>query len=552
MLPGGLCRMRKTIGLLILLLAARDLGAAAPARTVLVFPFDNRSARSDLGWISEGIAEVLSMRLTGPARYVLGREERNGAYALLGIPPATPVTLASSFKIAETLGVDWAVMGNFSVEGRELVARAQLLDMRRLKLAPPLEVAGELADLVDLETRLAWRLLAANDPSFTVGKEEDFRRQFPEVRLDAFENYIRGVLAIDDESRLRFLGEADRLEPSNHRAAFELGRTYFDQKDYADSAKWLQKLDESDEDYLEALFRLAVDEFFLGHPQAAEKALEALAKQVPLNEVWNNLGVMKARRGHYAEALSDFNRAYQGDPTDADFCFNLAACLWDLKRYEEAGKFVEQGLRLSDDDAEAHSLRAVVLAKLGNPAGQSRELQWLAEHEGGPTADLPEDFSPQARLKKNYDGRAFRLLSLAVRNSLEERLAGETAANHGNVHLARGQKFLEEGRLAEAERELAEATSLLPGDTQAHLVLGQVYEAQGRHREAAAELETSLKLKNSASAHLWLARVYLSLDQPEAARPHGQAALALDPGNHDAERLIDQIRARAATSRHSP
>lgn len=544
--------MRKTIGLLILLFAARDLGAASPARTILVFPFENQSARSDLGWISEGIAEILSTRLAGPARYALGREERNGAYALLGIPPATPLTLASSFKVAETLGVDWAVTGNFSVEGRELVARAQLLDMRRLKLTPPLEVAGELADLVDLETRLAWRLLAANDPRFTVGKEEDFRRHFPEVRLDAFENYIRGILATDDESRLRFLREADRLEPTDHRAAFELGRIYFEQKDYADSAKWLRKLNESDEDYLEALFRLAVDEFFLGHPQAAEKAFEALAKEVPLNEVWNNLGVMKARRGHSAEALSDFNRAYQGDPTDADFCFNLAACLWSLKRYEEADKFLEQGLRVSDDDAEAHSLRAVVLAKLGNSAGQSRELQWLADHEGGPAADLPEDFSPQSRLKKDYDGRAFRLLSLAVRNSLEERLAGETAANHGNVHLARGQKFLEEGRWAEAERELAEAISLIPGESQAHLVLAQVYEAQGRHREAAAELETSLKLKNSASAHLWLARVYLSLDQPEAARPHGQAALTLDPGNHDAERLIDQIRARAATSRHSP
>jgi tetratricopeptide (TPR) repeat protein len=544
--------MKKTFGCLALLVMSSPLWGAPGARTVLVFPFENQSARPDLSWIAEGFADILSSRLAGPGRYVLGREERIAAYQQLGIPPDTPLTLASEYKVAETLGVEWAVVGDFNVEGDRLRAHAQLLDVRKLKLAPPLEVTGELPDLVDLQSRLAWRLLATQDRDFTVGSEDDFRRRFPEIRLDAFENYIRGLLATDEESRLRFLRAADRLNPADQRAAFELGRFYFEQKDYADSAKWLQKLTSTDTSSLEAAFLLAVDQYFLGQPAAAEKAFTALSKEIPLNEVWNNLGVLKARRGRYAAALPDFQRAYQGDPTDRDFCFNLGACLWYLKTYKEAAQYLEEALRENDDDPDAHTLLAAVLGELGDTAGQRRELQWLSEHEGASLAELPGDFLPQARLKKNYDGRAFRLLSLAVGNALEESLARQPVEQHEDVHVGRGRKFLQEGRLPEAERELREAVSLLPGDSDAHLFLAQVYETQGRYQDAAGELQTSLKLKNTAQAHLWLARVYLALKRPEAARDESAVALQLEPGNSEAARLIDQVREHATAVRKTP
>jgi len=533
--------MKKAFGLLVLLLAACELQGAPAPRTILLLPFENQSTRPDLNWISESFAEMLSSRLSAADRYVLSRPERNAAYEQLDIPPGTPLTLASICKVAETLGVDWAVAGNFTVEGDRLTARAQLLDIRRLKLGSTLEATGELADLVDLQTRLAWRLLATQDAGFTVGTEEDFGRPFPEVRLDAFENYIRGILATDAESRVRFLREADRLDPRDHRAALEMGRYYFEQKDYENSALWLRKLGPDDPNYLESLFLLGVDEFFLGHDAAAERAFVQLSVQIPLNEVWNNLGFMQARRGRVKEAVTNFERAYQGDPTDPVFCFNLGACLWYLKRYQEAARYLEEAVRLAGDDPEAHTLLAVVLGSLGNAEGEQREFRWLAEHEENSFSDAGPDLLPHLRLKKNYDGRAYRLLSLAVRSALEKSLEGEPPEQHGAVHLARGKEFLAKGRLNEAERELRETVTLLPGASDVHLALAQVCEAQGRRREAAAELETSLKLQNSVTAHLHLARVYLSLDQPEAARDHSWAALSLEPDNHEAQELMDQI-----------
>src|ERR1700683_1813902 len=70
----------KKLVLAILLVASGLQAAPSQTRTVLVLPFENESANSDLGWISEAFAEVLSVRLAGPGRYVLDRDQRNAAY----------------------------------------------------------------------------------------------------------------------------------------------------------------------------------------------------------------------------------------------------------------------------------------------------------------------------------------------------------------------------------------------------------------------------------------------------------------------------------------
>jgi len=539
---------KRTLAIVIFLLVATELYAAQGTRTILVFPFENKSGRSDLGWMSESFAEILSLRLAGPKRYVLGRDERNAAYSQLGLPLAAPLTLASEYKVAETLGLDWALVGTFNVEGDRLTTRAQLFDVPRLKLSPPVEATGALAELVDLQTTLAWRLLALQDPAFTVGKEEEFRARFPTVRLDAFENYIRGILAVDDESRVRFLREADRLNPADHHPAFELGRFYFGQKDYEKSLQWLLKVEPPEENYQEALFLRAIDHYFLGQMTAAEKACEHLAGETPLTEVRNNLGVMKARRGLYPEALADFTQAYQGDPTDPDICFNLGVCLWYLKRWDEAARYFGEAIQRNGDDVETHTMLAVVLGRLGDTAGRQRELAWLAEHEDEEPNEL-ESVKPAARIKKSFDGRAFRLLALAIDNALEEKLRGRPAAAQAQIHLERGKEFLAGGRLREAEPELTEAVSLLPRDHEAHLALAQLYEAQSRHREAERELQAALGLKDTVAVHLALARVYLVLNQPAAAREHSQAALRLDAGNREAEQLLNQINRRDPTPR---
>jgi tetratricopeptide (TPR) repeat protein len=544
--------MKKVLLTLAVILCACAIAAARQTRTILVFPFENRSASADVGWISEAFAEVLARRLAAPERLVLNRDELNQAYQQYGIPPNSTLTLATEYKVAETLGVDWAVVGDFKVAGQQLTAEAQLLDVPKLKLYPVIHEDGSLTDLVHIQTRIVWTILKRYDADFQGGSEEAFARLFAPLPLDAFENYIRGILAQDNTSKLEFLNTAARLNPSDHRAAFALGQYYFEQKDYANSGYWLAKLNSNDSNYLKALFLRGVDAFFLGDNRSAEAAFRTLSAQLPLNEVWNNLGVLEARRGDYQEALASFTRAYQGDPSDPTYSYNLGACYTSLTQYAEASRYLEKALREEPTDLGARTLLAYTLNRQGNQAGSRAQLEWVSEHDGRAMADLNADILPQARIKRTYNGEAYRLLSVAVNNSLEAELSKLPLEERGRVHLARGEEFVKEGRLMEAVRELTEAVSLLPNDSSAHLFLGQAYELEGEHAKAIAEFQSALRFDNSAVTHLWLAHAYFSLRSYSQALKESQMALDQDPGNPDAERLIDSIQQRTNDGRRKP
>ncbi len=535
--------MKKFFAIIIILAAAgaTNLRATPQTRTILVFPFENQSASSNVGWISEAFAEVMSARLAGPGRLILGREERNAAYKQLGIPPDSTLTLASEYQVAQTLGVDWVVVGSFRVDGERLSAQAQLLDMQHLKLYPPLRETDALPNLIAVQTRLVWRLLAGHDPDFTSDTEENFAARFPPVRLDAFENYIRGVLATGDAAEIHFLTASYDLDPVNHDAAYALGRHYFQMKDYEDAALWLSKLDARDSNYLGSLFLSGVSNFFLGRNKEAESDFQTLSTEMPLNEVWNNLGVLAARRGNTTAALGDFQHAFQGDPSDADYNFNLGACYADLDNFPKAVQYLKQAQARDESDLGARTLLAYALGKVGDTSGSQAQLAWVASHDGKAMADINDSILPQPRLKKQYNGAAFRLLSAAVHNSIEDVLEKEPPAEHGRYHLERGESFIKQRRIPEAIRELSEAASLIPDNSAVHLFLGQAYEMEGQHGKAIAEFQTALNLNNNAVTHLWLAHAYLSSHQPSQALSQGRAALALDPGNADAERLIDSI-----------
>jgi Tfp pilus assembly protein PilF/TolB-like protein len=541
----------------ILLLAAVSAPAAERVRTILVFPFENQSSRTDLAWLPEGFADLVSRRLSSPARYVFSRDQRDAASEQAGLAHGLPLTLASQYQVAEILGVDWIVVGSFSVRGDLFSARAQLLDLGSLKLSPSIEAEGKLSDLDDISTRLAWRMLSTHEPGFTTGGEDEFRRHFPPLHLDAFESYVRGVLSTDPDGAIGLFTEADRRDPSDHHAAFALGKLDFRRKDYAAAGPWLAKVVPADDDYAEALFMAGVGEFFLGHIPTSEHLFQSLEEMIPLGEVSNNLGVMETREGQYAEALARFDRAHQGDPSDPDFSFNRSVCLWHLNRFEEAAKALEESLDAEPNDAEAHAALAVVLGKLGNTAGRDQELKWLSGHEGPLTASADpaaagEDFQPLTRLKKNFDGRAFRLLSMALENEREEKLAALPPDEQAAAHLARGKELLSQGRPAEAEQELQQALDHDPNSEACHLAMAEALETEGKHGQAATQAEAALRVKDSAAAHLVLANIFLNQNRIDPAREQVRSALTLEPANPTAQKLMDRIQNLASGPGSSP
>lgn len=548
--------------LLLLLLACEGLYAASP-KVILVFPLENMSGNPNLGWMSEGIADLLASRLDSPTRYVIQRSQRDTAYEQLGLPLETPLTLASEYKVAQTLGANIAIVGHFTVVNNHLTTDVQWFNIPGLRLSRPMEVMGKLIDLDKLETRLAWELLTSQDKRAMIGTEKEFSNRFPPVRLDAFESYIRGILSTDPKNRIHFLQLSNQLNPGDHRAAFALGQYYFDQDSYVDSAKWLQKLDSGDQDYAQSLFLLGIDEYYLGHDASAEKALKKLAAMVPLGEVLNNLGVVELRLGHYDEAVADITQAYEKAQTDTDYEFNLSLVFWHLKKYRKAAQYLRKVLAQDPEDLDAHVLLAYVAGKQGDVQTRQSQMAWVSDHD--PVA-APNDSSDggsgknsagelSARMKKGYDGRAFQMLKLAITRARQSRLNQDPPSvvkTDGGTHLKHGLDLLDAGLVSKAQKELMQAVLMLPEDSEAHRALGEVYEMEGKHTLAATELETSLKEKNSFQAHLWLARAYVSLDHLQAALQQAQAALHLDSADGQAKHLVKQIQTQLSAHRDKP
>jgi tetratricopeptide (TPR) repeat protein len=512
--------------------------------------------------MSEGIAEMIAVRLASPSRYVLQRSERNDAYEQLGLSAQTPLTLASEYKVARTLDATVAVVGRFTVSGNRLTTRVQWLNLRDLSLSRPIEVAGELTELDTLETRLAWELLRLQGANAATATEEEFSNRFPVVRLDAFESYIRGVLSEDSKSGVHLLRESDRLNPNDHRAAFALGKYFFEQEAYADSTRWLQFLKSGDRDYAESLFLLGVDEYELGHSILAEAAFKKLPVMFPLAEVFNNLGVVELNAGRHDEAMTDFERALQKHPTDSDYAFNMSLVLWRLKKYNQAADYLHKVLAQDADDLEAHILLAQVAGELGDTQARQSQLAWVSAHQTSSADDPPADNTKdqpdpalRPRIAKEYDSKAFHLGLLPFERAAYQELTEQPRngpEQDGQAHMKRGLELLATGKLPEVERELTEAVYLLPESGEAHQALGDAYEREDKHTLAAIEFQTALRLKDSFEAHLGLARAYVSLDHPEPALKQVEAAQQLEPANAEARDLAGQIRAQLSAHRDKP
>jgi tetratricopeptide (TPR) repeat protein len=213
----------------------------------------------------------------------------------------------------------------------------------------------------------------------------------PAVRLDAVESYVRGLLSTSPEQRHRYFTQAARLDEHYSQPCFQLGKSFWEKKDYKVAAGWLARVARSDPHYLEAQFFLGLSRFANGDFKGAEESFQLVAAAVPLNEVYNDLGVVQAQRQDYVSAAASFRKALEGDDADPDYHFNLGAALWRAAQYSAAADSFRAVLARNAADNEATILLGRTLKK-----------------EAPRPGDTQPDGKP--RLKTNYEEAAFRQL----------------------------------------------------------------------------------------------------------------------------------------------
>jgi tetratricopeptide (TPR) repeat protein len=379
---------------LVLLLFFSGL-CALRAQTVLIVPFSNKSSSPNLDWIGESIAETVRESLASEGVLALDREERLEAFRRLSLRSGAVLTHASIIKAGEALDASEVVFGQYEVtpaaangaaSAGDLRITARILNLKRLKQSPELTESGALEDLAAIEAKLSWQALAFVAPK-TAPAEDDFLRARPHVRLDAMEHYIRGLLAADPEQQHRFFLQAAHLDEHYSEPCFQLGKSYWQKKDYRSAATWLERVDRSDPHYLEAEFFLGLCDYQTGDYTTAGKCFEVVVATVPLNEVYNDLGAAQSRTDT-AAAIDSFRKALEGDSADPDYHFNLGYELWKSGQFDAATESFRAVLERNPDDEEAAAL--LVRCQRREPA-----------HPGS---------AGRERLKTNYEETAFREL----------------------------------------------------------------------------------------------------------------------------------------------
>ena len=506
---------------------------ASAGQTLVVFPFENASSAPGLAWISEAFPEILGQRLALPTLYVRGREERLRAYDRAGIPVGVHPSRAALYRMAEQLDVDYVVFGQYNYDGSRLTATAQLLDMRREKLLPAINASGLLVELINLQTGLAWDLLHQLQPDLSITREA-FVAGFPSVRLDAFEQYVRGIIATAASEKIGHFMEAVRIDPAYSDAWLQLGKTYFVERQYAQAISALSHVPGTLPLAGEANFYIGLAAYYQGDFAKAESAFNFVSARLPLPEISNNLGVVSARRGKKS-AAEFFQRAVQFDPAEPDYHFNLALEMYRAGDTNGAARELRETLKLRPSDTEAKSLyERITPASAVRPSTAASTLT-------NASSKLPLE-----RMKRNYDENSFRQLEMQIQTVAEQRLAKTDACTHARFHVARGEDLLSRGFTSEAEREFREAISLDRGNAQAHVGLARVLENNTDTAAARSEAEAALRLKQSADPWLVLARLDLRENRTDTAAVNVNKALQLEPSNAAAQALKRAVAAKLA------
>jgi tetratricopeptide (TPR) repeat protein len=520
----------------------------------VVFPFENAGARPRLDWIGEGLEELTIQRLAASGQQVYSHAGRVNEMDVYGLPSSARLSRATMLHIAQELDADYIIFGSFTSDGQNLTVDARVLRISPVALFPAVRETGPLSSLMDLHNRLLWRLLRAADPNFPVALTDFSKLQRP-LSLAAFEQYIRGLLGNDDDTRLRDLKEAARLEPDWPDPAFAIGETYFQRNDCMSALPWFSKVPPGHPQSVEATFAIGVCRLRQGQPEKAEEVFATLQEDLHRNlisgadlpEILNNLGIARARQDNLTAALTVISRADDIDPDEDDYPFNLGLLALEQKEYARAATHFEEATKREPENPEDRAFLVYSLEKDGRKSDATAEREAAVEilgEKGLPLLKLDsknrDSLTKYQRVMRQLDTTSLRL---ELESPQKQQANGDpVGAKDGSIaHLRNGRQELIAGRLEVAENEFKAALAADPHNASAHHELAEIYRRRGKLDDAAHELQLSLAERDSAAVHAMLAHIYLEQHKPDLARAEAEKAVKLAPNYTDAKELLNHL-----------
>jgi Tfp pilus assembly protein PilF len=412
------------------------------------------------------------------------------------------------------------------------------------RLQPQVTERGPLTELFTIFERLSGRL--THESSSSSSAQKSSAGQPP---LDAFENYIKGLLAENPASRATFLEAAIREHPEFDRARLALWEVRNDQGDDQSALETARAVPPSSPLAGRARFSAGVSLLELKRYDEAfdtfKKLLDEGSASSPTASVLNNLGVVQIRRGSTPQtgtAAYYLTKATDSE-SDPDYFFNLGYAYFRERNFTGAQYWLRETLRRDPTDADAHYVLAAALQATGGAveAGRERDLarQLSARYEQIDRQSPDRLAVPDGLERVAMDlatPLATRADKVLVNSALREQR--ELAM----FHLEQGRKLFDREQDREAMAELRRVVYLSPYEASAHLLIARIHLRGGRAGDAIDALKISIWSEDTAAARIAMGEAYLKSGNTSAAKSEFERALVLDPQSIEAKRLLGTIK----------
>jgi tetratricopeptide (TPR) repeat protein len=522
------------------------LAQAQPAwgSRVLVMPFAAESdpqAPGGVGaarWLSEAASVLLTDGLTARGVGAVPRDDRVAVFDRLQLPMSFPLTRATTIRVGDLIGASEIVFGEIKL-AQKLSVRARLVRLASGQQLPDVVDEAPLTEIFQLFERMADRVATATGRVVTVQTA-----RAPALSLEAFENYVKGLVAATPAAQQRFFETALTSAPRDPRILIALWEVYSAQGAHDKALAAANAIPATSPESRRARFAVALSLIELKRFDGALSALNALNAERADPGISNALGVLQLRRGAPAQGAAapsaHFGRAVDQDPSNTDYVFNLGYA-YALANDSKAALFwLREAVRYDAADGDAHLVMSAVLAGAGRGVEAQREFD-LARLLG--TSGEIAGSTPAAKVPPGLERVQMDLTSAggASANALIANPAQRDQQETARFHLNRGRQLFNEKKDREALEELRRAIYLSPYEDEPHLLAGRLYERAGRLNEAIDEFKVAIWCRETAQARLALAEALFENGDKDAARKEAERALVLDPQSPAAKELLKKI-----------
>jgi TolB-like protein/class 3 adenylate cyclase/Tfp pilus assembly protein PilF len=553
--------------------------SGVPAKSIAVLPFENLSADPENAFFADGVQDEI---LTNLAKIADLKVISRSSVMQYRAPTR------NLRQIANELGVAHILEGNVQRAGNRVRVSAQLIDARADAHLWAENYHRPLDDVFAIQSEIAKSVADQLQAKLSPAEKAAIDRP-PTENIVAYDRYLRGkkllAMATFDTRRIeqtrhaiRLLDQAVAYDPAFLLAYCQLARgheqLYFSGVDHTPARLALAS------ETRDKALRLAPDR---GEPhltaasihyrcyrdyQAALAELAIAQRGLPNDpSVFELIGYISRRQGHWGQCLRNFERALELDPRSWFLLQQTAGEYQQLRRFSDSARTLDRALAAIPGDANTRVARALL------------DLEWHADTQPGydaiedvistdPSAvdEIAEQWFYLALCRRDFAEVARALASITPEGIIPVNVRMPRSFCEGLAARAQGDVATAERAFTAARDEMEKLVREQPEYAEALCVLAMSDAALGRKDEALAEGRRAIELfpitkdavmgaelqRNLAIIYAWTGEKDLALKQLEdllqipSPISYGQLRLFpwWDPLRDDRrfERLVSQAR----------